>query len=80
MKFIKIKLKSDYEGEIKNVESVVEEEKGIRVITVEGHEVFAPYDNLLYYSKSGEQQQDVNLDKVVDKFTDRLRKETMKIT
>jgi len=55
MKFIKIKLKSDHDMRIENITSVTEEEKGIRVHTVEGHELFAPYENVLYYSISVEQ-------------------------
>lgn len=41
---------------IENITSVAEEEKGIRVHTVEGHEFFTPYENVLYYSKSAEQE------------------------
>ncbi len=44
--------------EIENIVSVVEEEKGIRVHTAEGCEFFAPYENVLYYSKSAERQLD----------------------
>jgi len=58
MKIIKIKLKSEYDMEIENIVSVVEEEKGIRVHTAEGCEFFAPYENVLYYSKSAERQLD----------------------
>lgn len=48
-------LKSESDIKIENITSVAEEEKGIRVHTNEGHEFFAPYENVLYYSKSAKQ-------------------------
>lgn len=59
-RFINIKLRDHCNVEIKNIKSVMEEEKGVRVRTAEGHEIFVPFENLLYYSISAESEKHNN--------------------
>ncbi|WP_460011353.1 hypothetical protein [Lysinibacillus sp. CTST325] len=79
MKFIKIKLKSEYDMKIENIVSVTEEEKGIRVHTAEGCEFFAPYENVLYYSKSAERQLSLDIDEVIDRFSKKVEESLKEI-